>query len=380
MVFGARPAAAAVLTDPTPFGGAPMKVLFPDRGAVPRDDLFAGPRMPLGDHLEDLRRHLLRAAVGFGLALVAGFFLSKPVLDFLMAPVAEELNRLYDRRVEEARRQLRAGDAALREVKIVEVAFPRQRLLALGLKPPPGTPDWVVLPLRYRAGEMVIANDPAQRRVSRPPALSVFTITEPFVVYARVAIFCGLVLSCPWVFYQVWSFVAAGLYPHEKRHLRVYLPVSLVLFLAGVALGQFVVIPQVVAALLGFNEWLGLEPELRLSDWLGFALWTPLLFGIAFQTPLVMLFLCRVGVLNADAYRRQRRLAWFGLAGAAAVLSAAPDVFSMLALMVPLWALYELGICFCRWAPARVPQVEGMNAEERADSAPGLLHQGSAKR
>src|SRR6516162_577398 len=102
---------------------------------------------------------------------------------------------------------------------------------------------------------------------------------------------------------------------------------------------------------MSFNDWLGYEPELRLSDWLGFALLMPLVFGLAFQTPLVMVFLERIGLFDVDTYRRNRRLAIFLLAVAAAVFSVTPDYYSMLALAVPLWGLYEVGILLCRFAP-----------------------------
>jgi sec-independent protein translocase protein TatC len=129
------------------------------------------------------------------------------------------------------------------------------------------------------------------------------------------------------------------------------LPLSVGLFLGGVALCEFVVLPAGVDYLMSFNDWLGYEPELRLSDWLGFALLMPLVFGLAFQTPLVMVFLERIGLFDVDTYRRNRRLAIFLLAVAAAVFSVTPDYYSMLALAVPLWGLYEVGILLCRFSP-----------------------------
>ena len=104
------------------------------------------------------------------------------------------------------------------------------------------------------------------------------------------------------------------MYPHEKRYVNLYLPMSLVLFLAGVAVCEFIVIPKALAYLLGFNEWMGLENELRLNEWLTFALLMPIMCGLAFQTPLVMLFLERLGIVNVDFYRKYRRYAVMGLA------------------------------------------------------------------
>src|SRR5207244_12393335 len=97
-----------------------------------------------------------------------------------------------------------------------------------------------------------------------------------------------------------------------RRYVHVYLPVSLILFLAGIFMCEFLVIPKAIQGLLWFNEWLGLEPELRLNEWLSFAIMLPLVFGLSFQTPLVMLFLAKIGVLDGESFCRQRLLAWFG--------------------------------------------------------------------
>jgi sec-independent protein translocase protein TatC len=245
------------------------------------------------------------------------------------------------------------------EVRRAEVAR------ALGLPAPgPDGPEWVLLTLRVRPVSWVIALDPGQR-VVRPPYPTSQTPTEPFTVYFKVSAYAGIVLASPWVFYQLWAFVAAGLYPHEKRLVRVYLPVSVGLFLAGVALCELAVLPWGVRYLLSYNEWLNMEPAVRFSEWLYFATLMPLVFGCAFQTPLVMLFLDRVGIADADTYRRHRRLALFALALLAALLAVAPDWYSMVALMLPLWGLYELGIVLCRLSPRPEPWPD--EAEEVAE-------------
>ena len=179
--------------------------------------------------------------------------------------------------------------------------------------------------------------------------LSTMHITEAFMVYFKLAMMAGLVLSSPWVFYQLWMFVAAGLYPHEKKLVNVYLPFSLFLFLFGVIFCQFMVIPRAIGAMLWFNEWLGIGADLRLNEWLGFALMMPLIFGVCFQTPLVMMFLHKVGILTVDHYRGYRRISWFVMAVIAAVFVPAVDVYSMLFLWVPMGLLYEFGIVLCVW-------------------------------
>src|SRR5262249_23128998 len=151
-------------------------------------------------------------------------------------------------------------------------------LKALKIPQPPANGDanaannLVAVPMIIRPLDLMIQINQAERIVGKPPLMSTLGIAEAFMVYFKVCLVCGLVLGSPWIFYQLWMFVAAGLYPHEKKLVHVYLPFSLGLFLAGVFMCEIVVIPQAIKILLEFNEWLGLEPELRISEWLSFAI------------------------------------------------------------------------------------------------------------
>lgn len=187
----------------------------------------------------------------------------------------------------------------------------------------------------------------------KPPTMKSFSVMETFVVLLQICFLTGLVLSSPWVFYQLWSFVAAGLYPQEKRLVNVYMPYSIGLFLIGVLLCQFFVIPKAIEGLLWFNEWLDVEPELRLSEWLWFAILMPLVFGISFQTPLVMFFAEQIGVVDVKMYRKARWIAWFLIFVLAAVILPSPDVLSALLLAGPVCLLYEFGIKLCDWNPRK---------------------------
>lgn len=189
----------------------------------------------------------------------------------------------------------------------------------------------------------------------QPQALSVI---EPFMIWMKAGIICGLVLSSPWVFYQVWTFVAAGLYPHEKNYVYLYLPISLGLFFGGILLAYFFVFDPVLQFLFSFNAELGISPETRINDWLGFFMFLPLGFGIAFQLPLVMLLLNRLGVLSVEAYLAKWRIAIMVIFVVAMVLTPA-DPISMLLMAFPLTLLYFVGIALCRWMPGRRPHPFG---------------------
>ncbi|MFP6763367.1 MAG: twin-arginine translocase subunit TatC, partial [Planctomycetaceae bacterium] len=168
-------------------------------------------------------------------------------------------------------------------------------------------------------------------------------VQEAFLTYLKVAFIAGLIMASPWVMYQIWQFVAAGLYPHERRYIYIYLPLSTILFLVGVVFCFFAVFPFVLNFLLGFNSLLDVQPQIRLSEWISFAVTLPLMFGLSFQLPLVMLFLERISVFDTAGYREKRKLAILVIAFLSMMLTPA-DPMSMLLMMFPLTLLYEFGI------------------------------------
>jgi sec-independent protein translocase protein TatC len=181
--------------------------------------------------------------------------------------------------------------------------------------------------------------------------LTALSAQEGMVVYFKVSLLCGVVLASPWLFYQIWSFIAAGLYPHERAYVYRALWPSIGLFLAGVLLCQFVVLPGAVRALLGFNNWIDIDPDIRLNEWLSFAILLPLVFGVAFQTPLVMFVLNRLGTFGWEDYWAKWRYAVIIMAFVSALLTPTPDAVTMLYLFVPMFGLYLLGVLICKYFP-----------------------------
>ena len=175
---------------------------------------------------------------------------------------------------------------------------------------------------------------------------------EAFGVYVKASLLVGVLLASPWIFYQIWHFVAAGLYPHERQYVHIYLPFSLGLFLAGAAVAFFLVFEPVLNFLFSFNRSLGIDPDPRINEWLGFVLLLPVGFGIAFQLPLVMLFLERIGVFTVKSYLAQWRIAVLVIFVLAAFLCP-PDPYSMLLMAFPLTFLYFGGILLCKLLPRK---------------------------
>jgi sec-independent protein translocase protein TatC len=356
------------------------------------EDYFADTRMTFGDHLEELRQHLWRAFAGFVVALMFSFFIGKYAVDFITAPVKEQLRAFYNRRVEKTMKELQ-NDPTLQKINkptgFTKVYFLRDQLQAAlkgapraelekfkhpilrrdeagsdeasivsrlvggaGDKDQPGEDEEIVseealVPLWIAYGEPLKAAgllQEATRIVGDFDSMTTLNIMEAFMVWFKVCLVCGFILGSPWIFWQIWMFVAAGLYPHEKRLVHVYLPISLGLFLTGVLMCEFLVIPRAIEALLWFNEWLGFKPDMRLNEWLSFAIWMPLIFGLSFQTPLVMMFLAKLGIVDTNSFRSKRRMAWMVLAVFAAIITPTPDALTMLFLWLPMCLLFEFGI------------------------------------
>lgn len=163
--------------------------------------------------------------------------------------------------------------------------------------------------------------------------------TEPFMVTLKVGVFVGIVIALPVVFWNFWRFVAPGLLEREKKVFVPALVGSVGLFLAGAALAFFMVLPFALRFFLGFGTG-SLEPVITIGDYFSFAMRITLMFGIVFETPLVILVLTYVGVLSPPTLRKYRRHAIATMTIVAAVVTPA-DVFSMLLMLVPLYVLYE---------------------------------------
>lgn len=377
------------------------------------DDIFKETRMPLGDHIEELRYRMIVAlkwlmfflVFGFALDAIGGFVgneqigVGRPMLKAITEPVETQTRDFYYRRTkkieEQKLKELRQSEptevAAIREKlerngndltsldaderlkllgapqKMRTIIDPRAFEKYFVMKPDAPKEPIAVMQEVYPA-EINVLNDTGMALIESRNYLTTLSAQEAFVVYFKVSLLCGVVLGSPFILYQFWAFVGAGLYPHEKKYVYVFFGPSLVLFIVGVLLCQFVVLPGAVKALLKFNEMLGFDPDIRLNEWLGLAIILPLVFGISFQTPLVMVFLNRIGLFSAADYLTKWRYACFILAVFSALITPTPDVVTMMYLFTPMFGLYLTGIVFCHFFPGFDPNetLEDEPAEEVA--------------
>lgn len=338
------------------------------------DDYFSETRMSFGEHIEDLRTHLLRAIYALVLGTIGGFFISKYVFDYIKAPVTDAMKRFYeDRRVEVFREMSINPNHPLNTPILIqaELSGPSLAKAISGIMPEvklnPPEDSKVTLEMQVRkpvqlAADLQTRLDYLGRRID----LNAMGATETFVVYFMISLVVGLIVASPFIFWQIWAFVAAGLYPHEKKFVYSLLPMSIGFFLLGVLICQVVVMPAALDALLSFNKWLNVEPDFRLREWLSFAIWMPVVTGICFQTPLVMMFLGKLGIVGSKGFLKHWRVCLFVMLVFAAVVSPSVDPMSLLWIWGPMALLYFVGI----YMVIRIEKKRKDFAEEMTEEVP----------
>lgn len=204
----------------------------------------------------------------------------------------------------------------------------------------------MVVALVFGRQILAILESPYRRVMTRyglDPKLSVLQSQAGFLIYLRVALISGMIFASPWIFYQLWKFVAAGLYRRERRVVMRAVPFSAALFVAGAIFFLLVVSERLLTFFTLFNNWLGVKAIVTQKDHIRFMTTLMLVFGLGFQTPLVVFVLGKVGIVSLKTLRRYRRhvIVMFLIVAAFAT---SPSPIDQIALALPMWLLYELGI------------------------------------
>ncbi len=182
-------------------------------------------------------------------------------------------------------------------------------------------------------------------KIIAPAGHLVFTApADAFSAYMTVGALMALVIASPYICYQIWAFVGGALKPSEKKFVVIFAPLSLFFFLLGGAFAYFLAVPRAYKFLMSFSSEY-LVPMVTVKNYLGFLGHMIVAFGVAFELPLILAFLAKIGIASPEYLRQMRRHAVIIILVVSALL-APPDVMSMLLLAVPLMVLYEVGIIF----------------------------------
>ena len=194
---------------------------------------------------------------------------------------------------------------------------------------------------------------------------------QPFMLWMRASMLAAFVLASPWIFYQMWMFIAAGLYPNERKYVNWGVPFSALLFCAGALFFLGFIAKQIMRFFLGFGQSYmpHVMPMLNVKEYISLMTTLMVVFGLAFQMPIVVFILGKMGLVTVKQLNKYRRYVIVIILIVAA-FATSPSPVDQVGLAIPMWLLYELGILLVHFFCKPKPEEEAGFGEE-GDGAPG---------
>ncbi|MCA1591190.1 MAG: twin-arginine translocase subunit TatC [Acidobacteria bacterium] len=338
-----------------------------------RDESRLDGQMSFLDHLDELRRRIIRSVAFVVAALVLCWFVSDHIYNFLSVPIRRALADAAQRPVAlqgltgqetiAPLNSVKEGDTGryvfAEATKLGTSVIPVGASVAARVVKDAGGNLGVFTDEQIYAGTTVI---PKGVRLpvdfnARPEALPgiedrlvVRTAMEPFSLYLSVSLYAAICLSVPFLLWQIWGFISPGLYPHERGYAVPFIILSTVSFVLGAAFAYYVLFPPAAAYLLGLGS--DFRLFLNASDYFDFIVLIMLAMGVVFQMPAVTYILSRIGLVDAGFLIRHWRISIIVILIAAAVLSPTNDIPNMMLFAAPMLVLYLVSI-FIAWMFAK---------------------------
>ncbi|HEY3103747.1 MAG TPA: twin-arginine translocase subunit TatC [Pyrinomonadaceae bacterium] len=330
-----------------------------------RDEELGG-QMSFLEHLDELRTRLIRSIVFVFVAASLAWFVSDRIYNFLARPVQRALAEAQQQRqVTLVGLNGQVSTVPLNLLKQndkVRFVFPEAKRLG-PVSIPAGTsvvarvdkdsqgniglftdepltagndlvPKDVRLPVDLNKGYATLT-DPNDK-------LIVTTALEPFAIYVKVSLYTAIAISVPFILWQIWAFVAPGLYPHERKYVTPFITLSSVFFVLGAATAYYVIFPPAAKYLLGIGE--DFRLLLKADDYFDFIILLMLGMGLVAQMPAITYVLARIGVVTARWMVKTWRIAMIVILVLAAVISPTNDIPNMLLFALPMLVLYVISI------------------------------------
>lgn len=343
-----------------------LKALTATRG----EDEEIGGQMSFLEHLDELRRRLIRSFIFIFVAGMSSWFVSDRIYDFLAAPVERALAEAQRRQVPIAGQTGTETIGALNSLKENDTGryvFGEETKMGNSLIPAGASVTARVF--KDAEGKLALFTDealfagntvipkgvrlPAELGASTTESLAgvndkliVTTALEPFSLWVKVSLYAAVCVSVPFLLFQIWGFVAPGLYPHERAYVTPFITLSSISFVLGAAFAYYVIFPPAAKYLLGLGG--DFRLLLKANDYFDFIILIMLGMGVVFQMPAVTYVLARIGLVTAALLVRIWKTALIAILIAAALLSPTADIANMLLFATPMMVLYLISI-FVAW-------------------------------
>ena len=343
-----------------------LKALSTNRGQ--EEEL--GGQMSFLEHLDELRRRLIRCFIFILIAGAASWIFSGQIYAFLAAPVNRALAEAQRRQVPIAGQtgtEMIGALSSLKENDAGRYVFAEETKMGSSLIPAGASVTARVY--KDAEGKLALFTDEAlfagntviPKGVRLPTELStattetysgvndkliVTTALEPISLYLKVSLYAAICLSVPFLLFQIWGFVSPGLYPHERAYVTPFITLSSISFVLGAAFAYYIIFPPAAKYLLGLGS--DFRLLLKANDYFDFIIIVMLGMGIVFQMPAVTYVLARIGLVTAGLMVRIWKTALIVILAAAALLSPTADIANMLLFAAPMMVLYVISI-FVAW-------------------------------
>lgn len=323
-----------------------------------------GLQMSFLDHLDELRKRLIYSALAIAISFAVGFGFADRIYEFLSVPVKTEARKarlarekkLLGTDTREAfTKNLKEGetlqytfalDSVIDNIKIpAGTTLPAKVVSQNGKLTTVLTTNWIlgktVIPQGRELVE-VLGEAAALPGFDARDDLVLTKVGGGFTLFMQVGLYTAVALSIPFLLYQLWAFVAPGLYQHEKKYAIPIIGMGSLLFIAGVTFAYKIAFPLACGFLLGWQD--GFQTLLNAEEYLDLILFLMLGLGIVFQIPTLAFILGRVGLITPKMLIRWWRHAFVLILIIAAIATPTPDAYNLMVVAVPMWLLYFLSI------------------------------------
>ncbi|CAM3894607.1 twin-arginine translocase subunit TatC [Aeromicrobium ponti] len=197
--------------------------------------------------------------------------------------------------------------------------------------------------------------------------MNAFRLTDPVKIYMQFAFLIAFIITSPVILYQLWAFISPGLSDKERKVTLSYIPVSVILFVGGIAFAYFILFPFVVEFMTSIANRLDINQVIGINEYFQFLFQLTIPFGVLFQLPVVVMFLTRLGIVTPMYLVKIRKYAYFVLVVIAAFITP-PDLLSHMMVTIPLLLLYEVSIFISRISYKKVLEAEKLQEIESEQS------------